>query len=201
MTTAWKVITPLGGNPVDQILILAATPKAATAVAREVTNTLLQQHNIVDPALADFTVLRQAQLIVGQVQTAQAVRRVLEISAALFLLTGAIYLRGVTRRHEAVPSTGRGEPRQNRRDPSSWRDRCRARCRSRHCIRPRPAPSFGLYAVGPHDYLWSPHGRRPWHRGRSNLPSPGRPISIRNPGRLATLSPELSDGLVVPSSR
>ena len=92
ITTAWKVLTPLGTNPVDQILIRAATPKTAGTVAREATNTMLAQHNIVDPALADFTVLRQAQLIVGQVRIGDAVRRLLEITAVLFLLTGAIYL-------------------------------------------------------------------------------------------------------------
>ena len=92
ITAAWKVITPLGTDPVDQILIRAATPQAANAVAREATNTLLAQHNIADPALADFTVLRQAQLVSGQVQTAETARRLLEIAAALFLVTGAIYL-------------------------------------------------------------------------------------------------------------
>jgi putative ABC transport system permease protein len=92
ITTAWKVVTPLATDPIDQVLIRAATPKAAARVAREATNTLLVQHNIVDPALADFTVLRQSQLVTSQVQTAQAVRRLLELGGALFLLTGAVYL-------------------------------------------------------------------------------------------------------------
>jgi hypothetical protein len=92
ITTAWKTFNPSGNQPIDQVLIQAATPKKAKAVAKEAKAAMLQTHNIIDPALANFSVVQQSQLVAVQVQAAQAVRRLLEVSSALFFIIGFFWL-------------------------------------------------------------------------------------------------------------
>jgi putative ABC transport system permease protein len=90
ITAVWKYVTPLQ-NQVDQVVIRASNPGAAARAAHEATTVLLERHGIADPALADFTVLRHSQLVAGQTGAGTAVRRLLELGAALFLLVGMLH--------------------------------------------------------------------------------------------------------------
>jgi putative ABC transport system permease protein len=92
ITTVWKELTPSQGQQIDQVLIRAASPAGAKLAAQEATNTLLSRHNITDPALADFTVIRQADLVADQTQAATAVKRILELAALALLLVGMLHL-------------------------------------------------------------------------------------------------------------
>ncbi len=92
ITTFWKDLTPNQSQQVDQVLIRAASPSAAKLAAQESTNTLLARHNITDPALADFTVIRQSTLVADQTQAATAVKRILEVAAVALLLFGMLHL-------------------------------------------------------------------------------------------------------------
>jgi hypothetical protein len=92
ITTLWKAVTPLRNMQIGQILLRAPTPPAAERAAREATATLLSRHGIVDPDLADFTVIDHSRGLGPQVQTARAIRVVLELAAGAFLLLGLLQL-------------------------------------------------------------------------------------------------------------
>ena len=98
ITAAWHELTPAGSNPIDQVLIKTVSPQAAAGAANEATRTLLQLHSTTNPALADFTVLRQPQLVTAQVSTGTAVRRVLEVVAACLFVIGVALLTLLLRR-------------------------------------------------------------------------------------------------------
>jgi putative ABC transport system permease protein len=111
ITTAWNVLLPNQKTPVDQVLIRAASPKGAAGAAKEATTLLMQRHGIVDPALADFTVVQQPQLVKAKVQEALLVRRLLELGGAVLLLAGALHL-AIYRRYrlEEAANAGDGDP-------------------------------------------------------------------------------------------
>jgi putative ABC transport system permease protein len=104
ITAAWHDLAPLksASAPIDQILIRSASPQAAATVSREVTNTLLQRHGIVDPALADFTVVTQSQLVRTEISTALAVRRLFEFVGVAVLLLGSLQLMLLQRADRAA---------------------------------------------------------------------------------------------------
>lgn len=95
ITTAWSVLFSGRTAPIDQVLIRADNPSAATAAAEEATTTLLQRHNIANPAQADFTVQTEHQLAAARIATAIGVKRSLEIAGLLLLLAGALQLHTV----------------------------------------------------------------------------------------------------------
>jgi putative ABC transport system permease protein len=97
ITTAWQELTGLGSSPIDQVLIRASSPAKAPAVAREATAVLLNRHGVVDPALADFTVHRQSDVLIAEVQAAEAVRRLLEAAAIALLVAGSIQVATASR--------------------------------------------------------------------------------------------------------
>ena len=104
ITVAWHELPPLqSGSPIDQILIKAGSQQAASSVANEAARALLQLHGITNPALADFTVVRQSQLVTTQTDTALAVRRLLEGFGVFLLVVGAVWLALLLRRrrHDA----------------------------------------------------------------------------------------------------
>jgi putative ABC transport system permease protein len=99
ITVAWKDLPPLQNtSEIDQILIKAGSPGAASSVANEAARALLQLHNISNPALADFTVLQQPQLVTAQTDSALAVHRLLEVIGACLVVAGAVWLALVLRR-------------------------------------------------------------------------------------------------------
>jgi putative ABC transport system permease protein len=59
-------------------------------VATEVSNTLLHQHNITDPALADFTVQTQQDLVANAEQLGTVMQWMLGAVAVIALVTGGI---------------------------------------------------------------------------------------------------------------
>jgi putative ABC transport system permease protein len=101
LQTLWKVLAPSSGTPIDQVLLRTAKPGQAKATARAATALLLQRHAIIDPALADFTVTTQADLIGPQLQVSHDARRLLELMAGLLLAAGAIQLATLQRHREA----------------------------------------------------------------------------------------------------
>jgi putative ABC transport system permease protein len=106
ITVAWKDLPPLQNtSEIDQILIKAGSPSAASSVANEAARALLQLHNISNPALADFTVLRQPQLVTDQTNSALAVRRVLEVIGACLVAVGVAWLALVLRRQRREART------------------------------------------------------------------------------------------------
>jgi putative ABC transport system permease protein len=109
ITTVWKELTPNQSQQVDQVLIRSASPAAAKQAAQEATNTLLARHNITDPALADFTVVRQEELVADQTQAATAVKRILEIAAVALLLVGMIHLAQRVRTRSSEQDTAVAE--------------------------------------------------------------------------------------------
>jgi putative ABC transport system permease protein len=108
ITTAWQELTGLSSSPIDQVLIRASTPAKAPAVAREATAVMLNRHDVVDPALADFTVHRQSDLLIAEIQAAEAVRRLLEAAAIALLVAGSIQVATATRIR--LVTTGRPPP-------------------------------------------------------------------------------------------
>ncbi len=75
---------------VTEVDIEAATQQSMTQVQNDITNLLLERHNIADPTEADFTVLNQADIV----QTASSVTNtftlLLASIAAISLLVGGI---------------------------------------------------------------------------------------------------------------
>jgi putative ABC transport system permease protein len=109
ITTVWKELTPNQSQQVDQVLIRSANPAAAKQAAQEATNTLLSRHNITDPALADFTVVRQTELVADQTQAATAVKRIIEIAAVALLLVGMLHLAQRVRTRSSEQDTAVAE--------------------------------------------------------------------------------------------
>lgn len=106
ITVAWKDLPPLQNtSQIDQILIKAGSAGAASSVANEAARALLQLHNISNPALADFTVLRQPQLVTAQMDSALAVRRILEVIGACLVAVGVAWLALVLRRQRREACT------------------------------------------------------------------------------------------------
>jgi putative ABC transport system permease protein len=94
ITTEWQELLLALNSPINQILIRTANPNEAASVAREVTTTLLRQHNIANPAQADFTVLQQSQLVTTEIEAGLAVQRLLEVAAVVLLVAGSLVLAG-----------------------------------------------------------------------------------------------------------
>ena len=106
ITVAWRDLPPLQNtSQIDQIVIKARSAAAASSAANEAARALLQLHNISNPALADFTVLRQPQLVTAQMHSALAVRRVLEVIGAFLVVVGAAWLALVLRRQRRESRT------------------------------------------------------------------------------------------------
>ena len=90
ISTLWNLVLPQTLPQIQQILVQATSPSTTSAVATEVTNTLLHQHNITDPALADFTVQTQQDLVASAEQLGTVMQWMLGAVAVIALLTGGI---------------------------------------------------------------------------------------------------------------
>jgi putative ABC transport system permease protein len=107
ITVAWHDLPPLqSGSPIDQILIKAGSQQGASSVANQAARALLQLHNITNPALADFTVVRQSQLVTTQTDEALAVRRLLEVIGVFLVAVGVVWLALALRRRRHAASSG-----------------------------------------------------------------------------------------------
>jgi putative ABC transport system permease protein len=90
ISTLWSFVLPTGSPQIQQILVQATSPSTTSAVATEVTNTLLHQHNIINPALADFTVQTQQDLVASAEQLGTVMQWMLGAVAVIALVTGGI---------------------------------------------------------------------------------------------------------------
>jgi putative ABC transport system permease protein len=90
ISTLWDLVLPSTLPQIQQILVVATSPSTTSAVATEVSNTLLHQHNITDPALADFTVQTQQDLVANAEQLGTVMQWMLGAVAVIALVTGGI---------------------------------------------------------------------------------------------------------------
>jgi putative ABC transport system permease protein len=90
ISTLWNLVLPSTLPQIQQILVVATSPNTTSAVATEVSNTLLHQHNITNPALADFTVQTQQDLVASAEQLGTVMQWMLGAVAVIALVTGGI---------------------------------------------------------------------------------------------------------------
>ena len=90
ISTLWDLVLPSNLPRIQQILVQATSPSTTSQVADEVTNTLLRQHNITNPALADFRVVTQQDLVAGAERVGTVMQWMLGAVALIALLTGGI---------------------------------------------------------------------------------------------------------------
>jgi putative ABC transport system permease protein len=90
ISSLWDFVLPSTLPRIQQILVQATSPSATASVATEVTNTLLRQHGITDPALADFQVQTQQDLVASAERLATVMQWMLGVVAVIALLTGGI---------------------------------------------------------------------------------------------------------------
>jgi putative ABC transport system permease protein len=88
MTTVLNTIS--GRIPAATISVEATSASSMAAAQAEVTQILLQQHKITNPAAADFTVQNQSQLVSARTQTTETFTVLLGAVAAISLLVGGI---------------------------------------------------------------------------------------------------------------
>jgi putative ABC transport system permease protein len=90
ISTLWDTVLPTSASKIQQILVQATSVNAASSVQTEVTNTLLRQHQIANPALADFRVQTQQDLVASAERLGTVMQWMLGSVAVIALLTGAI---------------------------------------------------------------------------------------------------------------
>ncbi len=90
ITTLWDFVLPTTVPRIQQILVQATSPSTTAKAAAEVTNTLLHGHGITNPALADFRVVTQQDLVAGAERVGTVMQWMLGAVALIALLTGGI---------------------------------------------------------------------------------------------------------------
>jgi putative ABC transport system permease protein len=90
ISTLWGTVLPSSAPKIQQILVEASSVNTTSNVATEVTNTLLRQHQIANPALADFRVQTQQDLVASAERLGTVMQWMLGSVAVIALLTGAI---------------------------------------------------------------------------------------------------------------
>jgi putative ABC transport system permease protein len=90
ISTLWQTVLPSSASKIQQILVQATSVNTTPNVATEVTNTLLRQHQIANPALADFRVQTQQDLVASAERLGTVMQWMLGSVAVIALLTGAI---------------------------------------------------------------------------------------------------------------
>jgi putative ABC transport system permease protein len=88
ITTFWETIPTT--SPIQQVLVQASSTNTTSAVQTEVTNTLLRTHQISNPALADFQVQTQQDLVASAERLGTVMQWMLGAVAVIALLTGGI---------------------------------------------------------------------------------------------------------------
>lgn len=90
ITSLWAYILPIQAPRVEQVYVTATRPGATDKVKEEITNTLLTRHKITNPALADFQVQTQQDLVHGAERLGNLMTWMLAAIAVISLLTGAV---------------------------------------------------------------------------------------------------------------
>lgn len=88
ITTAQRFLT--GNDSVSSVSIQAENAKAMDQIQLEITNVLLQRHNISDPTLADFSVMNQQDILGAASSITQTMTILLAAIAGISLLVGGI---------------------------------------------------------------------------------------------------------------
>ncbi len=88
ITTAQKFLT--GTNHVSTINVQAESPQIMAQVQNEITNLLLQRHNITDPQMADFSVLNQQDILGAASSITNTMTILLAAIAGISLIVGGI---------------------------------------------------------------------------------------------------------------
>lgn len=88
VTTAQRYLT--GNRYVSTISVQAANSRVMTQVADDVTNVLLAEHRINDPAQADFSILNQEDILSAVGSVSQTFTILLAAVASISLLVGGI---------------------------------------------------------------------------------------------------------------
>lgn len=88
LNTATQYLT--GGNSVGSIAVSAQTADDMTQLQEDMTNLLLQRHNISDPNLADFRIFSQADLLTTASSVTQIFTILLGSVAGISLVVGGI---------------------------------------------------------------------------------------------------------------
>ena len=88
LSTAQRFLT--GDNYLSTISIQATSQKVMSDLQNEVTAVLLANHNIADPAAADFTVLNQADIVATASSVTSTFTTLLAAVAGISLLVGGI---------------------------------------------------------------------------------------------------------------
>jgi putative ABC transport system permease protein len=90
ITAEWAYVLPASSPRIQQIIVQATSPQTTPTVKDEVTNTLLLQHNITNPSLADFQVQTQQDLLAASQRVSTVMSWMLGAIAVIALLTGGI---------------------------------------------------------------------------------------------------------------
>ncbi len=90
ISALWQWVLPTGAAQIQQILVQASSTNTTTNGATHVTPTLLRLHNITDPALADFRVVTQQDLVASAQRLGTVMQWMLGAVAIIALLTGGI---------------------------------------------------------------------------------------------------------------
>ncbi len=88
ITTAQQFLA--GGNNVSTIYVQAVSQNAMAQLQQQITNLLLERHNIADPQLADFSTLNQEDIVATASSVANTFTILLGSVAAISLLVGGI---------------------------------------------------------------------------------------------------------------
>jgi putative ABC transport system permease protein len=90
ISALWSFVLPSNAPKIQQILVQASSPNTTGNVATEATNTMLRQHGILNPALADFRVVTQQDLVANAQRLGTVMQWMLGAVAVIALLTGGI---------------------------------------------------------------------------------------------------------------
>jgi len=88
ITTAQKLLA--GADYVSTINVQAESPQVMTQVQTEITNLLLELHNITDPQMADFSVLSQQDILGAASSMTNTMTILLAAIAGISLIVGGI---------------------------------------------------------------------------------------------------------------
>jgi len=88
LTTAQQFLA--GSQRVSTISVQAVDSKSMADLQQQITQLLLERHNIADPALADFSVLNQSDIVAAASSVANTFTILLGSVAAISLLVGGI---------------------------------------------------------------------------------------------------------------
>jgi putative ABC transport system permease protein len=95
ITSAWDYLLGGRGRNVQQIYVQAASPQATSAATDEVTQILLDRHHISDPAMADFQILSQQDILSSASQTTGILTLMLGAIAGISLVVGGIGIMNI----------------------------------------------------------------------------------------------------------